>query len=483
MTCPPKLLSLKWRLCVFTLYIVFTCWLSCESFVLPKTNQLISPTNKKLIDFIPAATGKTITHTRFSVQSPAPATKSFAQFTRLDGAATAAAATAAALASSASSSAVINRAAIKSISKLLSTCGLGIWAGKAGVLDQTALGVLSKLIFNVFQPCLLLVNVASTVAQLKASGGGAPIYILPIAAGFQILVGYIVGKIVSLLMYGKNDSGEGAKQLLACTAFGNSGPLPLVFTDGLFRSHPDTSLLPRSVAYISLYLLGWSPLFWIFAPAVLKEENPNAASTSKSEKRKELVRRVFSPPVVASLIGMVIGLVPALQKVIISNNGLLNPIFEAMRTLGAAYLPTVLLVLAGSLSPPPSSSPATTAPTNASGVSQNDQIDAQFVMKALSVYAARFALMPIVAFSLYKMACLSIPGVKAFFDKDPLLLMILLLEASMPSAQNTTVILQLQGNKGAATRLARTLMAVYVLGVPALSYWLIRILSLTGLAA
>lgn len=388
--------------------------------------------------------------------------------------------TAAALTTGASSSSVINKAAIKSISKLLSTCGLGIFAGRTGVLDQSSLGVLSKLIFNVFQPCLLLVNVASTVAQLKASGGGAPIYILPLAAGFQIFVGYIVGKILSFFLYGKNDTGEGAKQLLACTAFGNSGPLPLVFTDGLFRTHPDASLLPRSVAYISLYLLGWSPLFWIFAPAVLKEENPNGAKLSSADKRKELFCRVFSPPVVASIIGMVIGFVPILQKLVISNNGILNPIFEAMRTLGAAYLPTVLLVLAGSLSPPPST-PAISSTT--SPHQQNDRIDSQFVTQALSVYAARFALMPIVAFSLYRVASQFIPGLKAFFDKDPLLLMILLLEASMPSAQNTTVILQLQGNKGAATRLARTLMFLYVLGVPALSYWLIRILFLTGLAA
>ncbi len=376
-------------------------------------------------------------------------------------------------ASSSASSAVINRAAMNSISKLLATCGLGVWAGKVGVLDQTALGVLSKLIFNVFQPCLLLVNVASTVAQLKTSGGGAPIYILPLAAGFQILVGHIVGKIVSLFMYGKNDTCEGAKQLLACTAFGNSGPLPLVFTDGLFRSHSDASLLPRSVAYISLYLLGWSPLFWIFAPAILKEENPTERTPSTADRRKEILRRVFSPPVVGSLVGMIIGLVPALQKLIISNHGILNPVFEAMRTLGAAYLPTVLLVLAGSLSPPTSSTSQTT---------NDDKVDSQFVAKALSVYAARFVLMPVVAFTLYKIASNSIPGVKLFFDKDPLLLMILLLEASMPSAQNTTVILQLQGNNVAATRLARTLMAVYVFGVPALSYWLIKILSLTKLA-
>lgn len=40
------------------------------------------------------------------------------------------------------------------------------------------------------------------------------------------------------------------------------GPLPLLFVDALFKSHPDPTLRPRAVALISFYLLAWSPLFW-----------------------------------------------------------------------------------------------------------------------------------------------------------------------------------------------------------------------------
>jgi predicted permease len=389
-------------------------------------------------------------------------------------------------------SSTINRAAIKAISKLISTCGIGVWAGKAGLLDQNALSVLSRLIFNLFQPCLLFVNVASTLAALgsgSASGaGGAALYILPMAAAAQILVGFTVGKLMTFLVYGKNGkNSENAKQLLACTSFANSGPLPLVFTDALFRGHPNPALLQNSVAYISMYLLGWSPLFWIVAPGILSENKADARKPKWSEKMQVLTKRVFSPPVLGSILGMLVGAVPFLRNIIVSPTGLLNPLFEAMRTLGTAYLPTVLMVLAGSLG-----ASASAGNTEAEAVPQEEtkvkklirqaKASQPFALQVVLIYAARFLLMPSLAFGMVGAASKYFPSVSALFKKDPLLLLVLLLEACMPSAQNTTVILQLQQKKDAAGRLARVLMVLYVAGIPAMSYWLIRILQVTGLA-
>jgi hypothetical protein len=202
-------------------------------------------------------------------------------------------------ASAAASSAVVTRAAVKAIAKLLSTCGIGVIAAKSNVLDQNSVAVLSKLIFYLFQPCLLFVNVAQTVASIsKGTGNPAAIYLLPLAAMFQILVGYVVGKIIALAM-GTSSEDESSKQLLACTTFANSGPLPLVFTDGLFRSHPNTALLSNSVAYVSLYLLGWSPAFWIVAPAILQDNTENG-----TQQKVNLMSRIFSPPVIGSFQGM-----------------------------------------------------------------------------------------------------------------------------------------------------------------------------------
>eukprot|EP01033_Poteriospumella_lacustris_P004765 gene4765-3420_t len=392
------------------------------------------------------------------------------------------------------STAIINRAALKAIGKLLSTCGIGVWAGKVGILDQAALSVLSKLIFNIFQPCLLFVNVARTVANLSGSaaksGSAEAIYMLPIAAALQVVVGYVVGKLLSFFIYRNDPDNDEAKELMACTTFANSGPLPLVFTEGLFHTSADHTLVGRSAAYISLYLLGWSPLFWILGPAILQQRN-GQHKKDPAQARKELLSRIFSPPVVASLLGMAVGFVPFLRNLVVHADSPLSVVYEAMRTLGSAYLPSVLMVLAGSLSPPaaPAAATATAAPAAATAApaatatATEKKVDWQFVMKVGSVYLSRFLLMPAIGFGALKFLAKTSPAMATLFAKDRLLLFVLLLETCMPSAQNTTVILQLQGNKAGATKLARTLMMIYVLGVPAITFWLVQILQLTKLAS
>ena len=129
--------------------------------------------------------------------------------------------------------------------------------------------------------------------------------------------------------------------------------------DALFRGHPDPTILGRANAYISLYvltyisvclsfclpicpsvcllpikthltktnqhynahthkcihtcthtyyryLLGWSTNFWIFAPAVLGAAGGKETDTA-AEKRAALVKRLASPPVVGSLMGLIAG--------------------------------------------------------------------------------------------------------------------------------------------------------------------------------
>ena len=183
----------------------------------------------------------------------------------------------------------VQNSAVRAVSKLLATCGFGILSAKQGILDSKALEVLSKLVFNLFQPCLLFVNVAQTISAESVLKNGIVSYILPAAAVLQILIGFSIGKIFSSSLYGSESSRE-SKQLMACITFGNSGPLPLVFTDVLFRLSPDKSLITKSVSYISLYLLGWSPIFWILGTNIL---DSNQNDVSKDVKRKKLLKSIF----------------------------------------------------------------------------------------------------------------------------------------------------------------------------------------------
>ena len=78
----------------------------------------------------------------------------------------------------------------------MSTCSVGVYASKKNILDKNCLSALSKLIFNVFQPCLLFVSVSTTVSSAMKAGNGAALALLPLLAFVQILLGYTIGKVV-----------------------------------------------------------------------------------------------------------------------------------------------------------------------------------------------------------------------------------------------------------------------------------------------
>jgi auxin efflux carrier family protein len=262
-----------------------------------------------------------------------------------------------------------------------------------------------------------------------------------------------------------------------------------VFTDALFRFSPDKTLLPRSVAYISLYLLGWSPLFWVVGTTILGKENDNQ---SREEKRKVLLKRIFSPPVMASIVGLLVGSNKFLIDLFVPTNGIFHSVFESMRTLGAGYLPAVLLVLAGSLVGGPSTAPSTPQTTEQAltfkekyanmktslGIKSGRSFFKQFSV----VYLCRFLLMPTVAFAGLESLKWLMPALYQYLQSDPLLVFILLLEACMPSAQNSVTIMQLSGDKEGASMMARLLLVIYALGTPAITFWLMKIIRYTSIA-
>ena len=97
------------------------------------------------------------------------------------------------------------------------------------------------------------------------------------------------------------------------------------------------------------------------------------------------------------------------------------------------------------------------------------------------IFASRFLLLPSVGFFTIKTLKTILPLKYASLFNDPVLLFVLLIETCMPSAQNSTVILQLQNRSGAAAVMAKILLLIYILGVPAMSYWIAKILSYTAL--
>ena len=159
-----------------------------------------------------------------------------------------------------------------------------------------------------------------------------------------------------------------------------------------------------------------------------------------------------------------------------------------MRTLSAGYLPAVLLVLAGSLMTSTGGGTVVSGKV-AEGKSAYQRFKdsfgitsgKQFFKQVGALYFCRFFLMPMIGFSVFEALQYIAPGLYNYLKNDPLLLFVVLLETFMPSAQNSVTITQLAGDKEGSAALSRTLLTIYALGTPAITFWLVKLLSLTDL--
>lgn len=160
-------------------------------------------------------------------------------------------------------------AASGAVLNLVACCCLGVTASRYRVLDQQALSALSRLVYNVFQPSLLFTNVLQILATPSQARG--TIFLLPLAAAVQIVTAAGISRVL-LRLVGLNPFSEAGREVRICSTFANAGPLPLLFVDALFKNHPDPTLRTRAVAFISFYLLAWSPLFWNYGYGILVDK-------------------------------------------------------------------------------------------------------------------------------------------------------------------------------------------------------------------
>lgn len=367
--------------------------------------------------------------------------------------------------------------------KLLCSIALGAWAARkrvnktsvATILDAPAISALSRLTYWVFQPAFLLCSVTKTFAMAAASSSsgsgsalsGAQLALMPLVALFQIGVGALIGQLVTK----KETDKEQGRIVSMCTTFGNSGPLPLLFADALFaRANP--AIQSQVVACISFYLLAWSPLFWSFGKIILgtSEKELIGQDNSLGAKLLRQLKQFLSPPVVGSLLGILVG-ASSLRNIFLK--GWLYPLFSAMQTLGTAYLPAALLVLAGSLA----------SKTEKKEDDESTSAEASgLTVKSLSKIAiARFLLAPCWGLTcLYGLGRLNLLG-EAGSAARAILSFVILMEACMPPAQNSVILLQLAGFTQAASSMAKTLTVLYGGAVLPVTLLLSACLSISGI--
>jgi auxin efflux carrier family protein len=352
-------------------------------------------------------------------------------------------------------------ASVLATAKLLTGIALGGWAASSSILDASAISALARLVYHIFQPAFLLCSVGQTLYTAAANSGGLStrfLLLMPLTAALQIALGFLVGQWVTRVVT-KFEDQEEARNVRMCTTFANSGPIPLVFCEALLGG---SSLASPVAACISFYLLVWSPLFWsagkfiLGTPSALLARSNGNGTKSLLEQFKSGLQSFLSPPVIGSLLGLGIGICPPLRNAFFSKRGIASPLYGSLQMLGTAYIPAALLVLAGSLVQSGSSN-------STDGQASSEQTPSK---RAIStIFVSKFVVSPALSFGLLhvlgQLGWLGPVGTRA----RAIVSFTLLMEGCTPPAQNSVVILQLEGLRARASSMAKLLTILYVAAV------------------
>lgn len=114
---------------------------------------------------------------------------------------------------------VVLRPALTAMTELLTGCGLGFAATKAGLLDESTTRALARVVFGIFLPAMLSTSVASTISSGTGLRALLPI---PFAAMVQVALGLGIARICLLVLRIQAKSPAG-REVSVLSAFGNSG--------------------------------------------------------------------------------------------------------------------------------------------------------------------------------------------------------------------------------------------------------------------
>jgi predicted permease len=188
------------------------------------------------------------------------------------------------------------------------------------------------------------------------------------------------------------------------------------------------------------------------------------------------MKTLLSPPVVGSIMGIVIGSNSFLRSIFLTPGAPLAPVFGAFRTFGVAYLPAAVLVLAGSLVRKDSGAMAS---NSTSSVSRSSS--AVHPKTILSLVLSRFVLSPLLALTTVRLLLganlLPVDNARTL----SVVTFTLLMEGCMPPAQNSVVMLQLADEKARAAKMAKLLTVIYALSSIPVTLLLSGSLGMSGI--
>jgi len=341
-------------------------------------------------------------------------------------------------------------AAGQAMAELFTAGVIGSSCVNLNILDSQTVQALSKTTISILLPMFLCTSIMKTISLYGVNKSSL---VIPCVAIVHCFLTYLIASNLLPFLGLDCDTTEG-KSTITCCAFGNSGVLPLIFAGALFNNF-DPSLLQEATSKISLYLLGWSPYFWSFGRSKLLGKDGSTDISLKS---------MCPPPVLGIFTGLALSLFAPLRCLFMGfpekRQAPLAVLYNTVQNLGRAASPLALLVLTSSLALGNNS--ATMKKLKAPHGIDNDTTDSLVSSQARrfwAVFITRSFISPLLMMTMLRFIFRL--GVIESIDVDPMLWFILMLEASMPPAQNSVVMLHAGDKPAEAAQLASFLFKVY----------------------
>ncbi|CAN6581683.1 hypothetical protein ACFX13_033866 [Malus domestica] len=299
--------------------------------------------------------------------------------------------------------------AVLPIAKVFTVCSLGLLMASKYVNIFPASGrkLLNGLVFSLLLPCLIFSQLGQAITLQKMLEW----WFIPVNVVIGSTTGSIIGYIVASLVHPPYPF---FKFTIVQIGIGNIGNVPLVLISALCRdkSNPfgdSTTCKTDGTAYISFgqwvgAIILYTYVFQMLSPPpegtfdVEEKELPiksprngttpdqvplltpdeNEEETARKEEVAETesnasnkpkitkfflfiyeklkLKQVLQPPIIASILAMVLGTIPFLKKLIFTSDGPLFFFTDSCIILGEAMIPCILLALGGNLVDGPGSS-------------------------------------------------------------------------------------------------------------------------------
>lgn len=420
-------------------------------------------------------------------------------------------------------------ASTKAVTTLSTVFAVGLFAGyyprPHGILTPATVKTLSTLIMALLSPCLIL----SVYSTQLSSGLLSNIAACAAWCLIHTAVNFCLGL---LTLTGAGPPPHHAGAYRAALIFGNSASLPFLLLAVLVQRpslRGDADAFNRGVVYCFGYLIPWwvsmySVGFELLRPRASAAGAPEGAPAPPpavaTDALSVLKRTVQQPPVVATAVGCVLGLTP-LGALFWGASPPLEGVGSVVTLLGQGSIPCANLVLAGSLFSAAAELARDTrawlgeAPLaeTASGAAACASSAALFARAARACAAASASgRLPLPEEGVAPAAA---PGEAAFFSAratlwvvctrllvspalcfllffaaqragvllstDPVLTLVVLVQAAMPSAQTLLVVSNNVGNEAIGKAFSLLYVVMYPLCTLALIPWLTLAMSLAGI--